>query len=147
MGQGDGLLQGFVQACRFEVGLNKTNQIRSAGFHPVGFGIQRSRSDPHGFVRLVVALGIQRHLLLRHLEPGVFQPELGQQGVFHGVIEGLTQGLGGEVAGQPDAGIRIQPLAADGIYRFPLLVVAEHLIGRIRLGRKLQGQPAGGVGG
>ena len=38
-------------------------------------------------------------------------------------------------------------MAARGVERFPLLVVAEHFIGRIRFGRELQGQAAGGVGG
>ncbi|MNI47665.1 hypothetical protein D3C73_1021960 [compost metagenome] len=83
MGQGDRLLEGFFQAGRLQVGLDKSDQVRRTGFHAVGFGIQRPRPDPYGFVGLVVALGIQRHLILRHVEPGVFQTELGQQGVFH----------------------------------------------------------------
>ncbi|MNN23118.1 hypothetical protein D3C81_1365030 [compost metagenome] len=37
-------------------------------------------------------------------------------------------------------------MAAGGIYRFPLLEIAEHLVRRIRVVRKLQWQAAGAVG-
>ncbi|MNR12880.1 hypothetical protein D3C85_1292570 [compost metagenome] len=76
----------------------------------------------------------------------MFQAEFRQQGVRHHLIEGLAQAVRGEVAEQADAGVRIQSLTAGGENRFPLLVVAEHFVGRIEFSRELQGQAAGAVG-
>ncbi|MCY1246445.1 hypothetical protein D9M72_596780 [compost metagenome] len=77
---------------------------------------------------------------------GVLEAQFRQQGFLHQVIKRLAQAARGEVAEQAKAGVRIQSVTAGGVERFPLCVVAEHFVGRIRFGRKLQRQAASAVG-
>ncbi|MCY1438969.1 hypothetical protein D9M71_551870 [compost metagenome] len=133
------MLQRLFQGRRLHVRADIAEQVCGAGLHPIRLGIQRARPHPYRFAVLVVALGVERHLILRHMHIGVLQAEFWQQGLLHQVIKRLAHAVGGEVAEQAKAGVRIQSVAAGGVERFPLFVVAEHFVGRIRFSRKLQG--------
>src|SRR3990167_670717 len=79
VGHGDGALQLNAQACRIQVGLDKTQHVPRVGFYPVGFGVEHPRGDPQRLVVFAVAVGIARHLRCRHLDIAVRHAERGEQ--------------------------------------------------------------------
>ena len=143
---GNGLLQRFFQVLRVHVNHHVVRQVRSAGLYAIGFAVQCAGADACGFLDVVIALGVEICLVGRHAHIGVLQAQLGQQGSLHGHIERLAQALGAQVAKQADTRVGIDTLCARRVRGFPVLKIVEHGVGIVGGARKLQWQPAWGVG-
>ncbi len=129
------------------VRLDKLQQIRRAGLDAIGLGRQHARIDPDGLVFLRIAVGIIRHGRLRHLDIGVMQTQLGQQGLAHQLLKWLAQTIRGQVTKQTYAGVGILAMGTRRVGWCPLAIVGTHLVGGIHLVGKLQRQTARTVGG
>ena len=122
-------------------------EIRHAGLHPVRLLTNHAHIHTHRLTIAVIALGIARHFLSRHMDVGIPQPQPLKHMLLHRLRKRLAQLVRTHEPQQANAGIGVGAAGTGKILRLPLFYIGEQLAVALYLVGNLQRKMAGGVRG